>query len=74
MVLAGHRLVRFYGFGVQTKFFSPTVIVWVVFVALETEDTCVEGRVPVPGQLHLSWDRSHTWAALDRTRTGGVGF
>ena len=32
------------GFGVQRRIFSPKVIGWAVFVALETEDTCQDGR------------------------------
>ena len=42
MMLAGHRLVRVYRFGAQMRIFSPEVIVWAVFVDLETEVTCEE--------------------------------
>ena len=41
MMLAGHLLVRVYGFGVQRRIFSPKVIVLAVCVGLEAEDTCV---------------------------------
>ena len=46
MMVAGHRLVRVYGFGAQRRIFSPRVVVWEVFVALETEVTCEEGKTP----------------------------
>ena len=46
MMVAGHRLVRVYGFGVQRRIFSPKVIVRAVLVALETEDTNEEGETP----------------------------
>ena len=47
MMLAGHRWVRVHGFGVQRQIFSPTVIVWAVFVDLETEDMCGEEKTLV---------------------------
>ena len=45
-MLAGRRLVRVYGFGVQRRIFSPKVVVRTVLGALETEDTCEEGETP----------------------------
>ena len=47
LMVAGHRSVRVYGFGVQRRNFSPKVIVLAVFVRLEAEDTCVEDKTLV---------------------------
>ena len=47
MMVAGHRLVRVYGFGAQNaQFFSLVVAVWAVFVDLETEVSCEKFETP----------------------------
>ena len=73
MMLAGHRLVRVYGFGVQRKVFSPKVIVWAVFVGLETEDMCVEDKtVVVPeGSILLATPVSSPDRGFDERETFG---
>ena len=75
LMVAGHRSVRVYGFGVQRRNVSPKVIVLAVFVRLEAEDTCVEDKTLVvpKGATPLTTPVSPPDRGFDERETLGLG-
>ena len=61
MMVAGLRLVRVYGVGVERRIFSSKIIVRAVLVALETKDTYEEDEIPATRGLN-TFSNAHYFA------------